>query len=98
MLVLPSLFKSVSVAVACVSLSFAWAHSASTLNSFLIPLFFVLPTVMCVVLFVRTQYLKSEAAKVAEKTSKAMSLKDAVVDTLISEPYRFQQRTFARAV
>ena len=82
MLVLPSLFKSVAVAVACVSLSFAWAHSASTLNSFLIPLFFVLPTVMCVVLFVRTQYLKSEAAKVAEKTSKAMSLKDEVVDTL----------------
>ena len=82
MLVLPSLFKSVAVAVACVSLSFACAHSASTLNSFLIPLFFVLPTVMCVVLFVRTQYLKSEAAKVAEKTSKAMSLKDEVVDTL----------------
>jgi|GEM_PF-3144413 len=81
-LVLPSLFKSVAVAVACVSLSFAWAHSASTLNSFLIPLFFVLPTVMCVVLFVRTQYLKSEAAKVAEKNRKAMSLKDEVVDTL----------------
>ena len=37
---------------------------------------------MCVVLFVRTQYLKSEAAKVAEKNRKAMSLKDEVVDTL----------------
>lgn len=82
MLVLPSLIKSAAVAVACVSLSFAWAHSATELNSFIIPLFFVLPTVMCVVLFVRTQYLKSEAAKVAEENSKAMSLKDELVDTL----------------